>query len=140
MVSTPFSDDALHMKRLNRFLMNSTLEHVEVIFLGWLQPRKSFALGIFGLRSLNIVMKQLRNYHPINTFILKSAPTLLLYTPSLLLALFPSGVLISCIIRLPQLRGMVTSLQSLINSQNGLRKCLHMQRMVRLLPSFYLTM
>ena len=58
---------------------------------GGLQRRKSFALGIFGLWSLNIVMKWLINSHPVNTFIRKITPTLLLYTSSLQLALFQMG-------------------------------------------------
>ena len=33
--------------------MISTMEHVAVIFIGWLQPRKYFALGIYGLQSSN---------------------------------------------------------------------------------------
>ena len=132
--------DTLHMKRLKRFSMISTLEHVAVIFLGWLQPIKSSVLGISSPWSSNIVMRQLRNSHPAIAFIPKSAPNLLLYTPSFQLALFPNGVLILCIVRRPHSRGMVTSSEPWIISKNGMRKGLHMQRMVRLLPSFYLTM
>ena len=51
--------------------MIATLEHVVFIFTGWLQPRKSFALGTSCLRPLKIVMKRLRNSHPVNTFIQK---------------------------------------------------------------------
>ena len=68
----------------------------------------------------------------------KSAPTLLRYTPSLSLALLPNGGSIICIVILPHPRGMVTSSQLLIILQNGLRQCLHMQRMVILPPSFFL--
>ena len=108
-VSIPFSSDASPMRKLNKFWMIATLEHMAVIYLGWLQPRKSFMLAIFGLQYLNIVMRLLRNAHPINISIWKTAPTLLHYTPSLALALFPNGGSISCIVILPQLRGMVTS-------------------------------
>ena len=135
-VSIPSFDGALHMKRLNKTWMTATLEHVAVISVGWLQPRKFFTLGVYGLLSLKIVMKRLRNVHPFNTFIQKSAPTLLLYTPSLQLALFPNVVLILCIITLPQPGGMVTSLYPSITLQNQLRKCLHMQRMEILTPLF----
>ena len=61
--------------------MIATLEHVAVIFLGWLQPRKSFTLANSSLQSSKIVMRLLRNTHPTNTSIRKSAPTLLRYTP-----------------------------------------------------------
>ena len=44
--------------------MTATLEHVVVIYLGWIQPRKSFVLAISSLQSLNIVMRLLRNAHP----------------------------------------------------------------------------
>ena len=71
--------------------MIATLEHVVVIFLGWLQPKKSFALDIFGLQSSKTVMRLLRNAHPANISIRKSIPTLPRYTPSLLLALSPNG-------------------------------------------------
>ena len=110
MVLIPSFNGSLHMKRLNMLWMTATLEHVEVIFLGWLQSRKSFVVGISGLWYLNIVMKWLRNSHPVNMFIQKITPTVLLYTPSLQLALFPSGVLILCIVRLPRSGSMVTSL------------------------------
>ena len=139
-VLIPFFNDALHMKRLNKFWMIATLKHVVVIFLVWRQLRKSFTLGIFGPQYSNIVMRQLRNAHAVNSFILKSAPTLLLYTLSLSLSLLRNGELISCIVCLPQSGGMVTSLYPFIILQNGLRKCLHMSRMARLPPSFCLTM
>ena len=50
-VSIPFFGDALPMMTMNKCWMISTLEHVVVIYLGWLQPRKSFALDISGLLS-----------------------------------------------------------------------------------------
>ena len=81
----------------------ATLEHVAVIYLGWLQPRKSFALAISVLLSSKTVMRLLRNAHPVNIFIQKSACTLLHYTPSLSLAILPNGGYISCIVSLPQL-------------------------------------
>ena len=46
---------------------------------------------------------------PCNIFIPKSAPILLRFTPSFLLALFPNGGWTSYIVSLPQLGGMVTS-------------------------------
>ena len=108
-VSILFSDDALPMRKLKKCWMIATLEHVEVIYLGWLQPKKSFVLAIFGLLSSKIVMRLLRNSHLVNTFILKSAPILLRYTLSLPLALSPNGGLIICIVSLPKLGVMVTS-------------------------------
>ena len=45
-----------------------------VIYLGCLQPRKSFALAISGLPSSKAVMRLLRNAHLVNTFILKCPP------------------------------------------------------------------
>ena len=80
-----------------------------VIFLVWPQLRKSSVLGIFGPQYSNIFMRGLTNSHPVINFILKIAPTLLLYTPSLQLALLPSGVLILCIVILPQPGGIVTT-------------------------------
>ena len=102
-VLIPSFNSSLCMKRMKRFWMISTLENVVVIFLGWLQPRKSFVLGISGLQYSKIVMRWLRNSRPVNTSILKTTPTLLLYTLSLQLALLPNGVLILCIVILPQL-------------------------------------
>ena len=99
---TPFSDDASLMRRLNTCWMIATLEHVEVIYLGWLQPRKSFTLAISGLPSSNTVMRMLRNSHLVTTFILKGTPILLCYTPSFPLAHSPNGVLTSCIVSLPR--------------------------------------
>ena len=110
MVYIPFSDDSSPMTRLNKFLMISIQDHVAVIFLGWLQLRKSCALAIYGLLFLKIIMRLLRNAHPVNIFIQKSALILLRYTPSLSLALFPNGGSIICIVSLPQPGGMVTSL------------------------------
>ena len=104
-VSIMLSDNALLMKRLTKFWMTATLEHAMVISLGWLQSKKSFALAISGLLSSNTVMRLLRNAHLVNTFILKSAPILLHYTLSLLLAHSPNGGLTSCIVSLPQLGG-----------------------------------
>ena len=104
-----FSSDSSPMTRLNKFLMTDIQEHVAVIFLGWLQPRKSFALAISGPQSSNIFTRLLRNAHLVNIFIPKSALILLCYTPSLPLAHFPNGGLTSCIVSLPQPRGMVTS-------------------------------
>ena len=109
MVSIPFSSDALPTRKLNKFWMTATLEHVAVIYLGWLQPIKSFMLAIFGVQSLKIVMRLSRNAHPANIFIRKSALILLRYTPSLPLALCPNGGLIIYILSLPQSWGMVTS-------------------------------
>ena len=51
--------------------MIATLEHVVVIYLGWLQPRKSFALAIFGLPYSKTVMRLLRNALLANIFIPK---------------------------------------------------------------------
>ena len=48
--------------------MISTLEHAVVIYLGWIQPRKSFVLAISGLQYLNTVMRLLRNAHLVNIF------------------------------------------------------------------------
>jgi len=104
-----FSGNASPMRRLNMCWMISTLEHVVVIYLGWLQPRKSFALAISSLLSSKTVMRLLRNAHLVNIFILKSAPILLRYTSSFPLAHSPNGGLTSCIVSLPQLGGMVTS-------------------------------
>ena len=67
--------------------MIATLEHVVVIYLGWLQPRKSSALAISGLQYLKIAMRLLRNSDHVKIFIQKSAPILLLYTLALQLAL-----------------------------------------------------
>ena len=97
-------------ERLNMCWMISTLEHVAVIYLGWLQPRKSFTLVIFGPWSLNISMKRLKNSHHVSSFIQRSSPTLLYSTPSFPLALSPNGGLILCIVILPQLGIVVTSL------------------------------
>ena len=108
-VSIPFSSDALPTRKLNKFWMISPLEHVAVIYLGWLQPKKSFTLAISSLQSLNIVMRLLRNSHLVNIIIQESALILLRYTPSLPLALFPNRGLIICIVHLPQPGGMVTS-------------------------------
>ena len=121
MVLNLFSGDASLMRRLNRCWMIATLEHVVVIYLGWLQPRKSFALAIYGILSSKTVMKLSRNAHLVNTFILKSAPIFLRYTPSLSLAHSPNGGLTSCIVSLPQTGGMVTSSYPWVISQNGLR-------------------
>ena len=90
-VSIPSFNDVLHMKRLNMFWMIATSEHVAVIYLGWLQPKKSFTLAIPSLQSLKIVTRLWRNSHPVNIFIRKSTLILLRYTPSLSLALFPMG-------------------------------------------------
>ena len=108
-VSIMFSSDALPMRKLNKFWITAILEHVAVIYLGWIQLRKSFAMAISGLQSLKIVTRILRNAHPGNIFIQKSAPILLCYTPSLLLAHLSNGGLNLCIVILPQPRGMVTS-------------------------------
>ena len=80
------------MRRMNKSLMISTLEHVAVIFLGWIRPRKSFALAISGPQYAKIVMILLRNAHPTNISIRKRTPTLIRYTPSLSLAFFRNGV------------------------------------------------
>ena len=82
--------------------MIATLEHVAVIYLGWLEPRKSFALSISGLLSSNTIMRLFKNSHLTNIFIPKREPILLYFTPSLPLALFPNGELTSCIVSLPQ--------------------------------------
>ena len=103
MVSIPFSSDALPTRKLNKFWMIDTLEDVAVIYLGWLYPRKSFALAISSIQSLKIVTRLLRNAHPLNISIRKITPTLLCYTPSLSLALSPNGRSITCIVSLPQL-------------------------------------
>ena len=71
--------------------MIATLEKVAVIFMGWKQLRKSFALGIFGPQYSNIVTRRLKNAHPVSFSIQKRAPTPLLYTPSLPLALLKNG-------------------------------------------------
>ena len=63
--------------------MIATLEHVAVIYLGWIQPRKPFTLAIYVLKYSNTIMRVLRNAHPTNISIQKSVPTLLLYAPSL---------------------------------------------------------
>ena len=104
-----FSSDASPMTSLNMCWMIATLEHVAVIYLGWLQPRKSFALAISRLLSLKTVIRLFRNFHHVNIFIPKSAHILLRYTPSLPLAHFPSGGSTLYIISLPQQGGMVTS-------------------------------
>ena len=54
---------------VDKFLMTAILGHVAVIFLGWLQLRKSFVLAISGLLFLNIVTRLLRNSHLVNAFI-----------------------------------------------------------------------
>ena len=105
-----FSDDASPMRRLNMCWMIATLEHVAVIYLGWLHPRKSFKLAISGLLSSKTVMRLLRNAHLVNTFIPKGTLILLRYTPSLSLVHFPNGGLTLCIVSLPQLDSMVTLL------------------------------
>ena len=109
MGSIPFLGDASPMRKMNMCWMIATLEHVAVIYLGWLQPRKSFALAISGLQYLNTVTRLLIISHLVNIFILKSAHILLRYTPSLLLAHSPNGGLTSCIVILPHPGGMVTS-------------------------------
>ena len=106
---TPFFDTASPMRRLNMFWMIATLDNVAVIYLGWLHPKKSFMLSISSLQYLNIVTRLLRNAHPVNIFIWKSALILLHCTLSLLLALLPNRGSIVCIVSLPQLGGMVTS-------------------------------
>ena len=98
---TLFSGDASLMRRLNMCWMIATMEHVEVIYLEFLQPKKSFVLAIFGLLSSKTVMRLLRNAHIANIFIPKSAPILLRFTSPLSLALFPNGGLTSCIVSLP---------------------------------------
>ena len=109
-VSIPFSRNALPTRKLNKFWMIATPKHVAVIYLGWLQPKKSFALAISGLPSSKTVMRLLINSHLVSTYILRSTPILLHYTPSLSLAHSPNGGLTSCIVILPQLGGMSTSL------------------------------
>ena len=133
----PFSSDASLMRRMNTCWMIATLEHVAVIYLGWLQPIKSFALDSSGLESLKSVMRLLRNAHLVNTFILKSTPILLRYTPSFPLAHFPNGGLIIFIVSLPQPGGMLTSSWLLTILQSGLRPCLHMRKIVTLSLSSY---
>ena len=69
--------------------------------------QKPSVLAISGLLSLKILMRLLRNAHLVNTSILKSAPILLCYTPSLMLAHSPNGGLTSCIVSLPHSGGIV---------------------------------
>ena len=99
-VSIPFFDDALPTRKMNKCWMIATLEHVAVIYLGWLQPRKSFTLAISSLKSLKTVTRLLRNAHLVNIFIRKSALILLCYNLSFPLAHFPNGGLIICIVSL----------------------------------------
>ena len=108
-VSISFSGNSLLTRKLNKFWMISTLDHVVVIYLGWLQPRKSFALAISSLQYLKIVTRLLRNAHLVNIFIQKSALILLHWTPSFFSSLSPNGGSIICIVNLPQSGGMVIS-------------------------------
>ena len=100
-VLTLFFNNVSLTKRLKKSWMTATLELVEAIFLGWLQLRKSFALGTFGPRYLKIVMIRLKNSHLVILSIQKSIPTLVRYTLSSPFALFPKGGLNLCIISLP---------------------------------------
>jgi hypothetical protein len=97
------------MKRLNTFLMTVTLEPVAVIFLGWLQLRKSYVSTTFGPLFSKIVLRQSKNAHPAKFFTKRHAPTLLCCIPLLPSAPLPNGALISCSVILPQLGGTVTS-------------------------------
>lgn len=112
--------------------MISILEHVEVIFLGWLQPKKSYASDTFILPYSKIVWKLLKSVLYVKLFIQKHALILLHCILSLLLTLLQNGALILYIVSLPQPGGMSTSLFLLTTLLNELRLCLHMLTMIRL--------
>ena len=67
-VSTLFSGDALPTRKLNKFWMIATLEHVAVIYLGWLQPNFSFALGYFWPYVFKDCHEAIKNFPPCQHF------------------------------------------------------------------------
>ena len=76
---------------------------------GMAMAQKILRAGYFWPSVFKECHEAIKNAHPANISIQKSAPTQLLYTMSFWLALFPNGVLTLYIVILPQLGGMVTS-------------------------------
>ena len=104
---------------------------VVVIYLGFLQPKKSWERDIFGHRSSNIALMRSRSVtltrclhaicaHILPRYILLSPPV-----PS------PSGGLTSWIATQLQLGGIIILLWLLITSMNGYRLCPYLNSMVR---------
>jgi len=119
--------------------MTVTLEFVVIIFLGWLQPRKSYVPIIFGPPYSKTVSMLSNNAHLVKFFKKRHVPTLLHCIPLFSSAPLQNGALILCNVSLPQLRGTIISSLSLIISLNGLRLCLHFLTMVVLQHSLFLT-
>jgi hypothetical protein len=79
-----------------------TLELVEIIFLGWLQPKKFYVWFIFRPPYSKIASRTLKNSHPIKYFKGKHIPTQLHFILLSLSSPFPNGASILCNVSLPQ--------------------------------------
>jgi hypothetical protein len=119
--------------------MNFILELVAVIFLGWLQPRKSYVSVIFGPSSSNIVFRLSNDAHLVKFFKTRHAPTLLYCIPLSPSTPLSNGAFILCNVSLPHPGGTAISSLSLIISLNGLRLCPNFLMMVVLQLYFFLT-
>ena len=119
------------MTRLRLCWMISTEGRVVVIYLGFLQPKKSWERDIFGCRSSNIVLMRTRSVTLAKCLQAICAPIqpcyILLSLPIPLL----SGGLILWIVAQLWLGGIITLLWLSITSQNGKRICPQWNPIVR---------